>query len=99
MAQPTGSRGSWYALWRGEEIPCIHKCWVTSEAGCLYYCDPGVSEEWEWPAFIEAIRQKRRVIMTDDLLDERGSPRNAKAISLFSALGISRLGIMSFTLI
>lgn len=78
MAGPTGSRGSWFALWRGERLPCLHKCWTKAESGRLRYCDPEVSDEWEWPELIASIREKGRVILTDDELDARGFPKKRK---------------------
>ena len=84
MARPIGARGSWFAVWQGDKLPCIHKCWVKAEAGHLHYCDPEVSDEWEWPAFIEAIEEKRRVILTEDVVDQNGFPKKRKGyIAIF----------------
>ena len=58
-----GSRGSWFAIVDGEEFPCVHRHWVKGTR----HVDPGYVEgEGQWPALVEAIRMKQRVILTKD---------------------------------
>jgi len=74
MAKPVGIRGSWFANWRGEEVPCVHKHWTKMQSGRMSYLDPGVSSDPKWPPFIEAIKRTKKVILTDDAVDEGGIP-------------------------
>lgn len=72
MAKPRGSRGSWFASWKGESLPCVHDYWA--KGIWPKYCDPNVSDDWRWQPFIEAIRNGRRVILTNDKPDANGQP-------------------------
>jgi hypothetical protein len=70
MAKPRGSVGTWFAEWNSEQLPCVHKHWLKA----YHYCDPGVSSDAKWPPFIDAIRDGKRVIVTDDYRSEDGKP-------------------------
>lgn len=72
MAKPKGERGSWFASWKGERLPCVHDYW---SAGIWpWYSDPNVTNDPKWPPFIEAIRHGQKVILTNDKLDNAGNP-------------------------
>ena len=70
MAKPIGVRGSWFASWRGEKLPCAHKRWFKNG----HYSDPLVTDDPKWGPFIQAIRDGGVVILTDDELDPSGIP-------------------------
>lgn len=58
-----GERGSWFATVDGERLPCVHRYWVTGKL----HSDPGYLEgEGKWPEFVDAIREKMKVILTKD---------------------------------
>lgn len=74
MAKPTGQRGSWFADWKGEALPCVHECWCSGGRGTLSYLDPHVGSDPKWVPFIAAIRSGKKVILTKDELREDGQP-------------------------
>ena len=74
MAKPTGQRGSWFAVWKGESLPCVHACWVPPARGKMTYLDPHVGDDPKWAPFIAAIKTGGKVILTDDELGEDGQP-------------------------
>jgi hypothetical protein len=76
MAKPKGTRGSWFALWEGEQIPCVHEHWT--KGIWPHHVDAGVSSDAKWEPFIKAIREGQKVILTDDKLDENGLPNGAR---------------------
>lgn len=58
-----GERGSWFADVNGERLPCVHRHWITGTR----HSDPGYVEgEGQWPAFLDAIKSKQRVVLTND---------------------------------
>jgi len=70
MAKPKGLRGSWFAKWEGESLPCVHKHWMER----LHYKDAGMTDDPKWGPFVQAIRDGQKVILTDDKLDANGLP-------------------------
>lgn len=74
MAKPTGHRGSWFADWKGQSLPCVHECWCRGGKGTLNYLDPHVSGDAKWGPFIAAIRSGETVILTKDELGDDGQP-------------------------
>lgn len=67
LKKAIGQRGSWFASVDGEQLPCVHKYWLT---GLLYH-DPYLLTGPTMTAakideYIQAISQVRRVILTDD---------------------------------
>ena len=59
----TGTRGSWFAEVGGELLPCVHAFWYKAPQ----YDDPhAVSGERKWEELVAAIRDKGRVILTND---------------------------------
>jgi hypothetical protein len=90
MVQPKGTRGSWFADWRGESLPCVHKCWFKAEANRVIYCDPGLSDDPRWDSFIAAIRTGGRVILTEDEQRADGFPvTRAGYIALYQVENVS----------
>lgn len=75
MGKPKGERGSWFAEWRGEMLPCVHRCWTNGI--WPHHCDPGVSDNPKWGPFIEALKLGR-AILTEDHLDRSGHPVGRK---------------------
>lgn len=73
MAKPRGERGSWFAEWKGEKLPCVHRCWTRGI--WPHHCDPGVSDKPQWEPFINALKEGR-AILTEDELDKEGVPIN-----------------------
>ncbi|SJM61917.1 hypothetical protein FM111_08580 [Brevundimonas diminuta 3F5N] len=74
MAKPVGRRGSWFADWKGESLPCVHECWCRPGKGTLSYLDPHVGDDPKWSPFIAAIRSGEKVILTRDELGADGQP-------------------------
>lgn len=72
MARPKGLRGSWFAKWQGEELPCVHEYWA--RPAWPHHVDPGVDDNPKWGPFIEAIQRGKRVILTRDKLGPDGLP-------------------------
>lgn len=92
MARPVGSRGSWFAVWQGESLPCVHKCWFKVSGKQPHYLDPGVTDDPKWAPFVQAIAEKKRVLLTDDELDALGSPVNR-----IGYIGLYRVDNVSFS--
>jgi hypothetical protein len=74
MTIPEGQRGSWFAVWKGELLPCIHKHWVQRQ----HYADPDVSDDPRWLAIVTALQEKGKAILTDDELGANGHPVKRK---------------------
>jgi hypothetical protein len=67
-----GQWNSWFATWNGESLPCVHDCWKRGD----HYEDPEVvPEHRHWASFVAGLRNKRRVLLTRDILNEEGRPR------------------------
>ena len=78
MARPKGQRGSWFALWKGDALPCVHEVYFHQEAdGSARYVDQYVDARPKWASFIASIRDQRKVILTADRLED-GIPRKRK---------------------
>lgn len=65
-----GRQGWWFAEVDGEALPCIHKHWLK---GTTYH-DPferheGKNKDHRIVEAVDAIKAKRRVILTDDYAD------------------------------
>ncbi len=76
MGKPTGYRGSWFAAWKGQSLPCVHACWCRPGKGTLTYLDPHVGTDPKWGPFIAAIRAGETVILTTDEMGEDGQPKS-----------------------
>jgi hypothetical protein len=70
-----GRRGGWFAGLGGEDVPCVHQHWLRA----LEYDDPYADvTDPAWRAFVEAIAQQRRVILTrDEVLTTAGVAKPA----------------------
>lgn len=67
-----GRWNSWFAEWKGEDLPCVHECWKVGDC----YADPEVVPgHRRWASFVAGLCDKRRVLLTRDTLDEEGRPR------------------------
>lgn len=73
MAKPEGKRGSWFAKWKGEEYPCVHRCWT--KGNWPRYLDPGMDDNPKWGPYVESLKLGH-AILTEDELDEAGNPIN-----------------------
>lgn len=95
MARPKGARGSWFATWRGEEIPCVHKCWTVGT--WPIYRDPFVNENPRWNPFIEGLRNGQ-AILTEDELDAAGMPLSRKGYLSLWKIGPATVsdGVLEF---
>lgn len=72
MTKPKGIRGSWFATWKGERIPCVHEHWTRGI--WPHHLDAGVDGSSKWEPFIRAIVDGKKVILTDDKLGPDGEP-------------------------
>jgi hypothetical protein len=89
MAKPVGRRGSWFADWKGESLPCVHECWCQSGKGTFSYLDPHVGDDPKWSPFIAAIRSGGKVILTRDELGDDGQPfRRQSYIATYRVDGV-----------
>jgi hypothetical protein len=66
MAKPHGKRGSWFADWRGETLPCVHQFWWKNGGYHDIYARPGVRK------FEELVEAIKRVILTKDETPDGG---------------------------
>lgn len=57
-----GIRGSWFATVDGERLPCVHDHWWKGTS----YDDPGIKPSSKASELVDAIREKKRVILTKD---------------------------------
>jgi hypothetical protein len=83
-----GQRGSWFANVNGETLPCVHKHWLKKD---LYH-DPNAYRQnsKKWDDLIAAIRDKKRVILTDDnVKDELQSFERTGYIAVFEIDDVS----------
>jgi hypothetical protein len=83
---PKGHSGSWFALWDGERLPCVHeRCVVGSR-----YVDPGRNDHRCWPKFIAGIETGGKVIRTAS----RPSGRRASYTSVWTVKNVKDGGGM-----
>lgn len=82
MKVPKGHSGSWFAEWEGEKLPCVHQHWTK---GCWpKYVDPGLDDRSEWRGFIEALKTKKKVILTTSHPpDENGIRRRKSYVAIY----------------
>src|SRR5690348_15743169 len=81
MFKAIGERGSWFAVVDGRRIPCAHKYWWK---GRSHYLDPGAKPgERQWDEYIEALRQGKEAILTNDDLLPNGTFKRTGYIALF----------------
>src|ERR1700730_9351791 len=70
-----GARGDWFADVDGERLPCVHKYWWENRT----YNDKKLRSGPKATELVEAIKELKRVILTDDITtfeeDEEGSVR------------------------
>lgn len=57
-----GTRGSWFAVVEREALPCVHKYWWRNG----FYNDTGLRPSQKTNELVEAIRNVKKVILTDD---------------------------------
>ena len=62
LRRPIGERGTWFADYDGERLPCVHDYWW--ERG--RYTDKLLRATYKSEQFVQAIREKGRVILTRD---------------------------------
>lgn len=68
-----GQRGSWFAEVDEESLPCVHDFWVKRTPEGLFYIDPNYEQDIpKWRQFIDAIQEKKRVILTNDTVIDGG---------------------------
>ena len=98
MKKPKGWQGSWFAEWRGEMIPCIHKHWTHGH--WPQYRDPGVDERAEWGPFIRALQEGGRAILTtSEVPDGPGPWRRNGYVGLWSIRNVLvENGVLTFDL-
>jgi hypothetical protein len=61
-----GSRGSWFAKVDGESLPCVHEYWWVKRDQSRRYNDHLLQSSPQNDAFVAAIKDTRRVILTSD---------------------------------
>ena len=69
-----GSRGSWFAVVDGETLPCVHEYWWVRGDKTRRYNDVGLRPSPHTDAFVDEIRNKGRVILTNDQPTSPDSP-------------------------
>ena len=83
----TGERGSWFAAINQERLPCVHTRWTKFDKATktMRYDDEhrGFGQP-HWPEFLEALREKRKVILTQGNEDpETGRIDRSKYVATF----------------
>ncbi|WP_374598825.1 hypothetical protein [Brevundimonas sp.] len=92
MAKPAGQRGSWFAIWKGQSLPCVHACWCRTSKVKMTYVDPYVGIDPKWGPFIEAIRLGT-VILTNDDLGADGQPvRRTSYVASYRVQNVQVIG-------
>ena len=92
MAKPKGQRGSWFADWKGQSLPCVHACWCRPGKGRMTYLDPFVGDDPKWGPFIAAIRHGT-VILTNDDVGQDGQPfRRTAYIATYRVRNVQVIG-------
>jgi hypothetical protein len=67
--KPKGRRGSFFAQFNGELLPCVFERWKNGE----HYLDPGAKPSWRrWAKYFAAIRDGQKVILTTQKVLENG---------------------------
>ncbi len=75
-----GQRGSWFAEVDEELLPCVHQHWWKDGR----YHDPNFAARTsQWDRLIEAINEKKRVILTTDIALEEGGFQRTGYIAVF----------------
>lgn len=91
--KPIGKAGSWFANWKGDNIPCVHSICVYRDGAVFRYSDP-IDEHPKWPEFIAGIREAGKVIVTDGVLDKDGlAGRRARYVALFSVTKVTEIDV------
>ena len=82
----TGVRGSWFAEVDGEALPCVHKYWWSNGR----YHDPFPNDDSKKEEeFVNAIREKQRVILTtDDVFDNGTKFKRTGYIALYKVANV-----------
>jgi hypothetical protein len=73
VVKALGSKGSWFAEWEGEALPCVHEHWKSGDC----YADPEISSRGRWPKFVAGLHAKGRVLVTRDHIVD-GFPRGRR---------------------
>jgi hypothetical protein len=91
MSKPMGKRGSWFADWKGESLPCVHQCWVESPGQKrMTYCDPGLSDDPKWSPFVATLQAGGKAILTEDSLRQDGFPADRLGyVALYEIANVS----------
>src|ERR1700730_6007473 len=63
MKKSIGARGDWFAEVDGERLPCVHKFWWANGT----YNDTKLRSSPKADELFEAIKELKRVILTDDI--------------------------------
>lgn len=92
MPKPTGQRGSWFALWRGESLPCVHVCWCRTSRGKMTYLDPHVGSDPKWTPFIEAIKRGTVILTNDELADDGQPIRRTSYVATYRVQDVQMIG-------
>jgi hypothetical protein len=83
-----GQRGSWFASVDDELLPCVHKYWFKSGL----YDDPyGRSTDQKFVELFNAIREKEKVILTQDEVAETSGEPGFSRIGYFGIFAVDRV--------
>lgn len=78
---------TWFAIVEGEKLPCVHHKWWTNIGGLRRYSDPGLAPGPKYDAFVNAIRETRKVVLTQDkVISLNDKPTTAENPTAFKRL-------------
>jgi hypothetical protein len=84
----SGSRGSWFASFDDEQLPCVHKYWLTK----MHHADPNyVAGDKKWDELVDAIFEKKKVILTNDEAHQALEKKGGMAFSRTGYVGVYRI--------
>jgi hypothetical protein len=84
---PKGHPGKWSAKWDGNDLPCVHLHWT--EGTWPEYVDPGVSDNPKWDAFINALIEGEKAILTTSYpVDKSGKRRRKSYVGIWSVSNV-----------
>jgi hypothetical protein len=89
-----GQQGSWFAKVGDESLPCVQECWVNRSAngGGMRYEEPHYfNDEKQWQAYVQALRDKQKVILTRGKLHDSSSTRSGIVFERTGYIAVFRI--------
>ncbi|MDR6661375.1 hypothetical protein J2W51_003961 [Tardiphaga robiniae] len=84
-----GTRGSWFAKVGNEDLPCIHKHWLSGMSYHEPYCE--ISEN-KWSEYVDALRLGKAILTTDNVVGEGPQFQRSGYVAVFRVANVALSG-------